>query len=243
MSGPYRRFDPSELRVPGEPEPTIAESADALAAARDLEALAVGDSIRPTEGFEDRVMAAIAAEPAPRVVIRAGNQVRGGRPAAFLLALRDAWGVATNGGRPFAARAQALALVLVVVLAAGMLAGLGAVTVGGLFNRSSSPAPSVEPAPSGPTTPIPTAVPPTPTASPTPGPTETAEPTETPEPTESAETEGAIETTKPATLSTQRPDRTPGPTETAQPTDDYGVGGNNTPEPTETPEPSDDLGG
>ena len=59
MSGPSRRFDPSELRTPGVTEPSVAELADALGAARELEALAASEGIRPTEGFDDRVMAAL----------------------------------------------------------------------------------------------------------------------------------------------------------------------------------------
>ena len=86
MTGPMRRFDPAELREPGEPVPSQAEQADLLIAARELETAATAtDAIRPTEGFEDRVMAAIALEPAPRVVIRPGSAVRGGRPAASCL--------------------------------------------------------------------------------------------------------------------------------------------------------------
>jgi hypothetical protein len=50
MSGPSRRFDPSELRTPGVTEPSVAELADALGAARELEALAASEGIRPTEG-------------------------------------------------------------------------------------------------------------------------------------------------------------------------------------------------
>ena len=76
MSGPIRRFDPSELSGGGEPEPSTAELADALAVARDLESLSAEPGVRPTAGFEDRVMAAIATEPAPRLVIRPGSAVR-----------------------------------------------------------------------------------------------------------------------------------------------------------------------
>ena len=84
MTGPQRRFDPAELRIPGEPDPTLAEQADALATARDLESLALDSGIRPTDGFEDRVMAAIAAEPAPRLVVAPAASVRGGVVGAFL---------------------------------------------------------------------------------------------------------------------------------------------------------------
>jgi hypothetical protein len=250
MSGPYRPFDPAEVHVAGEPDPSPAESADALSTARELEALAVSAGVRPTDGFEDRVMAAIAVEPLPRVVVRPRGAVRGGLLGAFALAFRDAWGVASSGGRPFAVRAQALALVLIVVLAAGSLTALGAVTVGGLLDRQSGPSPSVQPGP---------------TIVPTPTSTETAEPTGTAEPTETAE---PIETAEPAGTddhgggggdgggSTAQPTRTSGPTGT----DDHGGSGSDggdgggsgsdktaeptqTPRPTETPRATDDSGG
>ena len=146
MTGPMRGFDPAELRVPGEPVPTQAEQADLLIAARELESAASAtQAIRPTEGFEDRVMAAIPLEPAPRVVIRPGSAVRGGRPAAFLLAIRDAWGIATTGGRPWAIRGQALAFLLLVVVAAGSLTTAAGVGVVALLRTNQSPAPSVQP--------------------------------------------------------------------------------------------------
>jgi hypothetical protein len=236
VSGPGRRFDPSELRTtgrPGDTQPSDAELADALGVARDLEALAASEGIRPTDGFEDRVMAAIADEPAPRLVVRPGTAVRGGRAGAFLLAVRDAWGVATSGGRPIGVRAQALAFVLLVVVAAGALTTATAVTVGGLLQRNESPAPSVQPAPS---------VVPTPVVAPTPStipkPTQSAEPSETPEATETAEpTElsEADETEKPG--ETPRPTRTPRATETPEPDE--------TPDPDDTPDPegTDDHSG
>ncbi len=111
--GPGRRFDPSELLSGTDADPSEGELADAFAAARILEAHAGTDRITPSDGFEDRVMAAIATEAAPRVVVRPGGAVRGGRPAALLVALRDAWSIATRGGHPLAVRAQALAIVLV----------------------------------------------------------------------------------------------------------------------------------
>ncbi len=142
-----RRFDQTELHG-AEQEPSSAELAEAVLAACRLESLTATVVIRPTEGFEDRVMAAIATEPAPRLMVRPGSSVRGGRPAAFLLAIRDAWGVATHGGRPIGVRAQALAFVLLVVVAAGTLTGAAAIGVGGLLRSPQSPAPSSEPSPS-----------------------------------------------------------------------------------------------
>jgi uncharacterized membrane protein YgcG len=190
MTGSGRRFDPAELRTsgaPGSAQPTDSELARALGIARDLEALAATEGIAPTDGFEDRVMAAIAAEPAPRLVVRSSSR-RGGPLAAFAVAFRDALGVATGGGRPLAVRAQALTFVLLVVLGIGALTVVGAATVGGLLQGRPSPVPSVKPAP----TVAPT---PSPPASPAPSPSaETPEPTETPEP---AETPEARQTARP----------------------------------------------
>ncbi len=229
MSGPIRRFDPSELVAPGEPALPVAEQADALLAARDLETLAANDLIRPTEGFEDRVMAAIATEPAPRLVVRPASAVRGGRLGAFLIAVRESWGVASTGGRPLAVRAQALAFVVLVVVAAGSMTTVAAVGVGSLLaNRgpaATDAPPSIQPAPTESAEP-----------SETPAPTESAEPSETPAPTETAEpseTPEATETAEPG--ETPRATRTPRPTKTPEATE--------TPEPGETEEPSDDHGG
>jgi hypothetical protein len=248
MSG-GRRFDASEIRVPGENDPTVAELASALAAARELEVLDTSDGIRPTDGFEDRVMAAVATQPAPRVAVRPGSAVRGGPVAAFLIAVRDAWGVASTGGRPFAVRAQALAFVLLVLVAVGSLAGAGAVTVGGLLSQHQTPAPSVGPDQTVGPTPIGTPLPsPTPTM--TGGPTSSPEVTETPGPGETGlpggtsnpggpgETPKPGETARPTSTprpgQTPRPTQTPRATETPRPTE--------TPDPGDTPEPSDDHG-
>ncbi|MFL5724623.1 MAG: hypothetical protein ACJ78H_14650 [Chloroflexota bacterium] len=219
-----QRFDPAELHIPGEPDPPPAELADALATARDLEELAFDTGIRPTDGFEDRVMAAIAAEPAPRLVIVPSSAVRGGAVGAFLLTVRRSWAVAMAGGRPIAVRAQALAFVLLVLLAAGALTGVTAVTVGALLapNGSTigpdrSPGPTTPAAPETSNSPMPSRSPmPEVTVSPTESPeaAETAEPTETPRPPRTA---------KPG--ETPRATRTPRPTETPEGTDDHGGGG------------------
>jgi hypothetical protein len=237
MTGPTRRFDPGELRVPGEPDLSVAEQADALLAARELEAVAASAHVRPTEGFEDRVMGAIATEPAPRLVVRPASAVRGGLIASFLLTVRDSWGVASSGGRPMAVRAQALAFVLLVAVAATAVTGLGAMGVGSLLDRgrspapSSEPGPSVAPTPSGPSPsvePSPSVVPSgSPDTSGSPDPSETPEATETPEPTETNESEAESETA--------RPTKTPEPTETPEP--------GKTPKPTETPDGTDDHSG
>ncbi len=233
MSGPIRRFDPTELTVPGDPAPPLSEQADALLAARELETLAASEPIRPTEGFEDRVMAAIAGEPAPRLAVRPASAVRGGRVGAFLLAVREAWGVASTGGRPIAVRAQALAFVLLVVVAAGAMTTVAATGVGGLLDGNRGTTPTSAPAPTGPPTstrrPEPTETPEaTETAEPTETPeeTETAEPTETPEATETAEPDETPRATrKPRATETPEPGETPEPNETDEPSDDHGGGG------------------
>lgn len=236
MSGPIRRFDPSELVVPGEAPPSQAEQADALLAARELEALAAGVIVRPTDGFEDRVMAAIATEPAPRLVVRPPSTVRGGIVASFLLTIRDSWGVATTGGRPIAVRAQALAFVLLVVVTTTALAGAGAIGVGGLLERAQNPPPSTEPAPLPTPSPTPS---PRPTVEPPAG--ESAEPSDTAEPSESAEPSETTEPTETAEpestehASTPRPTRSSEPNETPEPDDSS--------EPSETPNGSNDHSG
>ena len=232
MTGPIRRFDPSELAGGGDPEPSTAELADALAVARELESLTAEPGIRPTAGFEDRVMAAIAAEPAPRLVIRPGSAVRGGRAGALLLAIRDSWGIATTGGRPMAMRAQALAFVFLAVVAVGALTGVGAMTVGSLLGRGPVPSPTIAPGPTIEPSASPSGLPsgsPSPSGpvpSTSPGPSDSPEPGETASPTA---TTRPGQTARPG--ETPRPTETPKPGETPRPT--------RTPRPTETPKPGE----
>ena len=68
---------------------------------------------------------------------------------AFFMTIRESWGVATTGGRPMAVRAQALAFVLLVVVATGTLTGVGAIGVG------ASARPKREPVSIGPSRPRP----------------------------------------------------------------------------------------
>ena len=240
MSGRGGRFDPSELRTPGsgpaEPGATDAELADALLIARELESLGAGDAVRPSVGFDDRVMAAIALEPAPRLVVRRASAGRGGPVGAFLVALGEAWRVASTGGRPTAIRAQALAFVLLALLAGGALTTVTAIGVGALLQGNGQATPSLRPAPTvGPTT--------SETAEPSvsPVPSDSAGPSESPEATETAEAPGATATPKagetPKPAGTLRPTRTPRPTETPHAED--------TQKPGETPRPTgtDDHGG
>jgi hypothetical protein len=196
-------------------------SADLLATARELERLD-GGAIRPSDGFTDRVLAAIGAEPLPRPMAVAGVAARQGRLGTMLAALRDTWHVAWSGGRPLAVRAQAMAFVLLLIVAVGSVSGLAtAGAINALFPPSSPP--PLQPNPTNPLrqeatpSPEPTETPPpaAPIAAPTP--TERLEPTGTPEPDRTPE-----------------PQKTPGHTERP--------GHTETPEPADTPEASDDSG-
>ncbi len=237
MSGMGRRFDPAEIRPDAGPGPSDAELAEAMLAARELEALGARDAVGPTVGFEDRVMAAIATEPAPRVLVRPGRNVRYGLLGGFAISVRDAWRVATGGGRPVVVRAQAMAFVLLVVLATGSLSVFAAVGAASLLGPGPIATPRVplrtaSPAPPSPST-LPSALPsPSPTASPSSSPT--VEPSEAGEPGTSAKPAGTDEADEtPRAARTPRPTRTPRATETPEPTetdeaegtDDHGGGG------------------
>jgi hypothetical protein len=202
MTGFPRGFGPDDLPPTGEaPAPELATS---LRVGRDLDAFAAAERVEPRADFADRVMGAIAVEPAPRPVAVALDALRRGRPLALLAALGDAWRVAFSGGRPAAARAQALAFVLVAAIGIGSLGGLVGVGARALLNQpdssptpgpsptlpTTSPSPTVSPMPS--VSPGPSVSPsatPTPTSTRTPNatPKKTAEPTDTAEPTETAE--------------------------------------------------------
>ena len=187
MSEFGRRFDPSELGDVDAPANGDAGAAELLAVARDLEAFARSESVSPSVDFEDRVMAAIAAEPPPRAISSGGL-------LGLIAVVRDSWRLTWTGGRPWAVRAQALALVLLAAVALGSLGSLAVVGVGRLLNPvvatpSVVPAPSPSPTPSMAPSPSPS-VSSSPSPTPSTGPTETAEPTDTAEPTETAEPTG-----------------------------------------------------
>lgn len=209
--------------------------------ARELEAMTTTTTspTQPSDGFADRVMQAIAGEPLPQPVRAFGLALLGGHLRAAGSALGDAWRTISSGPAPLVIRTQALALVLVVLVASLAVAGGATVGAFGLL-RNTDPGPG----PSGPPSILPAA---TPSPSPSPAPEDTpsaspeestsAEPSETPEATE---TTNSHETNGP----TARP-RTATPTATE--TDDHGGGGSSsspgggdrTPSPTET----DDSGG
>src|SRR5688572_21175450 len=116
MSDFGRRFDVSEL---GDDVVANAAAAELLAVARDLETYAQSDSVTLSGNFEDRVMAAIADEPAPRPVGSRGL-------LGIVGVVRDSWRLVWSADRPVAVRAQALAFVLLAAVALGSLGSLAA---------------------------------------------------------------------------------------------------------------------
>jgi len=231
MNTADRRFRPDELAggEGSEAGTSSAELAEVLATARELEAFARDADIRPSPDLTSRIMAAVAAEPLPAPVAAAGAAARAGRVGALLVAFRDTWRVAWSGGRPMALRVQAIAIVAVVLIAAGSVTTLA--TVGALNvlapDRSPEPTPVASPSPSVPPSMSPE---PSPSASPSPTPDESAsgspEASDSPEPSETPESSsGGTATPKPSAQPTARP--------TASPSD--------TPEPTRTPEPTETL--
>lgn len=194
-------FGPDELP----PDESAADLALSLRVGRELDSLAAEPFAAPGDDFTRRVMAAVAAEPVPQPAIVAGRALRAGRAGALALSFRDAWRVAVSSGRPFAVRAQALALVVVAVVALTSVASLGGLAAAGAVGLldgdpqvpvelapSPSPSPTMTPSPS----PSPT---PTPSPSPSVAPTLTLAPTETPEGTDDDRPERPDDTDEPET--------------------------------------------
>jgi len=227
-----RPFRPDELSgIDGPADP--ADLAAALGTGRLIERTVGADGVQPTPGFSDRVMAAIASEPAPtrnRLAMLAG-------------AFRLTWQTVLSANRPPMVRARALAIVLGALIALGSIGGAATLAAAGALNLF-QPHPS-----SGPLlTPHPQVSPshdPGETHEPerTSEPSETVEPSETPEPSETAEPGDS-----PEPQASDQPrgsggdgggdgggggsgKATPGPGHTSEPRE--------TPEPTESPEPSD----
>ena len=239
--GPARPFGADELDgVSGlRPDELLAESR----VARQLEATAARGTVRPSPDFADRVMAAVAKEPAAAPVRAARIALRHGAFWAFLASLRDAWRVTVSPSFPMAMRAQALALVLVV---AAVATGTGVAAAGaiGLLdgNRTSpSPAPTLEtPGPSVRATepPSESPTPAEPSTSPGPSPTtgESAEPTDSADPSEATETDEPADAASPTKRPspTHPPSPTHAPSSSAWPTHDGGHGW----PPSHAPEPT-----
>jgi uncharacterized membrane protein YgcG len=167
----------------------------------DLERLAAeGGAVVPI-GFVDRVMVAIVGEPLPQPARAFGVALLGGHLRAAAAAAGDAWRVVIGGATPFAVRAQALALVLVLTIGSLAVAGGAAVGAVDLLNAMQPPAPP-------PTSPLPS---------------DLASPSTSPSPSTTADPS--------ATSETQTPERTPSPSGTNGPrlptptaTDDHGGG-------------------
>jgi hypothetical protein len=204
-----RRFSPEELPIDGG-RVNARDLAASMAVGRELDALAAAQTVEPSRGFSSRVMAAVAAEPAPQPVLVFGRALAGGRLATMFGAVRDAWRVTTSPGRPTSVRAQSLALVL---LAFGSVVGMAGAAVR-LFDshrpdRSTPPTMPAVVVPSPSLDPMVTiTLPPTPpTGTPSPRPSTPSKPTATPAPT-----------ARPTARPTTRPTATPGGMETPDPT-------------------------
>ncbi len=212
--------------------------------ARDLESMTMTSAIQPSEGFADRVMLAIAAEPLPQPVRAFGIAFFGGHLRAAGSAIGDAWRVVSSGPAPLVVRAQALALVLVVLL--GSLTLVGGATVGG-FNLLAGPG---TPPASGPP---PSLLRPSPSQEPSVIQTPSQTPEQSNEPSDGPD---ASDTSEPQETNheTARP-RTATPTETnhdgggggsgggdsgAGSGDSGSGGGDHTPSPSQTEDPSSD---
>ena len=224
------------------------ELAEAHAAARLLERAMPADPMTRSGDFVDRVMAAVAMEPAPRAGGFLGAFTAHPGPATFLASIRSAWRTAAHAaGRPFRIRATALAYVLAVLVAAVSLTGVAAIgTAGALgwFQRDGSqepsglvtspePSPSDEIGPSG-----------------SPEPSESAEPSESVEPSESSGPGDSLEPGE-----SPRPTSSRAPSASASPgtSDDHGESPSpsssddssgsgspsDTPRPSDTPKPSE----
>jgi hypothetical protein len=264
----------TEYRPGGQPRPFGADELDGVSGlqpdelaadtrlARELQASAARVSVRPSPDFADRVMAAVAREPAAAPARAARIALRRGALGAFLVSLRDAWRVTISPSFPIAMRAQAMAMVLVVV---GLTAGTGAVAAGALGlldgNRSTpSPVPTLQsPVPTDVATETPSEWPASlePSPSEEPSPSDSAQPSDSAEPSDSSDPAEATETDEPAdaaALTTRSapnwtptpwtptpwtPTPTQVPSPAPSPTHDGEHGGEppHSPEPTETPRP------
>lgn len=229
MSGP-RGFDTREL---GTDRPD--EHDDALAAAMRLEASMIEPPANASAGLGDRVMAALADEPAPSTVGFLAPVRRRGLLAGFAASVRQAWASLGGEGRPALTRASALAYVLAIAIAGTSLAGAATFGVAGalgMLGPKATETPSLE-------TPAPSTLPePTQLQSPQSVPPEV---TESPGPSESAEVsddhgDGSV----------PEPSDDDGGSSGLEPSDDHGDSPSGsddseseTPSPTRTPKPSE----
>ena len=227
MIGGRTRFSPDELPIGGG-RLTATDLAASMAVARDLDAFVMAPTPAPSPAFTSRVMAAVAAEPAPQPVVAFARALTGGHLVAMLGAVRDAWRVSTSPGRPMPVRARALALVLLALLAFGSLAGIAGAAVGLLDSRPPSPPLPTRPA----------IVAPAPSAGP---PDQVSPPSTPPSSPEPSASPRAPATAGPTARPTQRPIATPRRTATPDPTesDDAGGGSEAPRDADDSPSPSD----
>lgn len=221
-------FRPEEI---GGADPPIrdGELAEAYGVARALEQAMPSDPIRSSSGFANRVMAAVAVEPAPQAAgFLAGFLAHPGL-ASLAASVRVAWSTAAGAsGRPFGVRAAALAYVFVVLIAAVSVTGAAALGTAGAFGLLPDDG-----------SPVPTEV----VASPSPDQTERVGPSGSPEPSESAEPsassgpDGSRPSTRlsasPSPVSSVESSQSPSPSSS----DDSGGSGSGS--PTDSPSPSD----
>ena len=142
-------------------------------AVREMESRSFVGSIVVSDGFADRVMVAIAAEPIPRGTFLAGATGVLHDVLAPFAAIVEAWRVSMTRGRPPIIRAQAFALVLAVAFAVGSAGALAAIGAGRWLAAERHDDPAVIPGPTPPTTEgiLPLAPTPTPEPVATDGPT------------------------------------------------------------------------
>lgn len=214
MSMPTGSFRPDEL-VDGDARIPDSERAESYAAARELEQAITGSDVHPSAGFTNRVMAAVALEPAPRPTgflapLRARHSLAG-----LVASVKAAWAVAMGGGgRPAGARGLALAYVLAVMLVGASLTGVAAFRTGTalhLITPDHTPQPTIH------------------TPGPTPSPDESTDGTE---PNDSDHPEGSNE-----------PSESSGGTESSEPGESDHPEDSSDPGTSQSPEESDDHGG
>lgn len=230
-------FRPEELRdhAAGLGE---AELIEILPAVRDLESISRSSAGRPSDEFTDRVMAAIAAEPAPRMAgVFARLRAHPG-PAAFVASVRESWAMATRPGRAFGTRAAALAYVLAIVVVGASVGGGAAIGAAGFIDGltpDGSPAPSL---------PVDASL--APSSDPSLGPDHTMppggseEPGESEAPGDSAEpgsSDGSSPEPSSSSDDSPEPSGSPDSTQTADPSDSPQP--SDSPDPSDTPRPSD----
>jgi hypothetical protein len=234
VTGPRHRFDPAEVSG-RDTDATDAEVAEAMLAARSIEASIASADPAIAADLADRIMAAVRRQPAPRAAGILLTLRRRPSPAGVAESLRVAWARILGGGS-VALRASALAyvaLILVVGVSVSGLAAYGAAGTLGLIPKD-SPRPDATQVLASPHA----------LESPSPSDRESSEPSEpvdSPEPSETAE---------PGAASFDDHGGGGGGAETASPSheDDLSGGGGggdstngstSTPSPSRTPKPSD----